>query len=215
MLRDVALGWIRSNIRDERFHWDFARRYDQAVRQGANCYLALGPGVTDTGKPQLMHCFCDELFIFEITPAQARAYNLGAGQVMWGTSRRDKQDAAEPIATISDLAIQGANNLPPDHPIVADLTVDTNGMDVGPCVVRLDYEIPGLRNCVCWHYVDHLPARGRLRCQYLPVQKPGVPLPAMGPLALFFRLCRLPDPKRTDNRQPISNTVADLVCLSC
>jgi hypothetical protein len=49
----------------------------------------------------------------------------------------------------------------------------------------------------------------------LPVQKPGVALPVMGPLASFFRLCRLPDPKRAENRQPISNTVANLVSLSC
>jgi hypothetical protein len=215
MLRDAALAWMRSSVIDPRLVQDFERHFDHATQQGINCFLALGPGLTKDAKPRLLHCFCGELFIFELTLSQSRRYKLTPGQVMWGTCRGTTEIAPleESAVTVSDLHIDMADDLPLDHPIIAEMTFETNGMPIGPCVVRLDYEVPGLRNTVCWHYFEHgIGTGGRIRCQYLPVKKPGVAtMQNPGPLALFFRLCSLPDPKVVENRQPISNIVGGLV----
>ena len=76
MLRDAAIAWIRSHVPDPRIQADFVRHFDGSSQQGRNCYLAIGPRLTTDGKPRLVHCFCDNLFIFELTPAQARGYQL-------------------------------------------------------------------------------------------------------------------------------------------
>jgi hypothetical protein len=206
---------MRGNVIDPRLHQDFERHFDHAARQGTNCYLALGPGLAKDGKPRLIHCFSGELFVFELTLAQSRQYKLNPGQVMWGMCKGlpENVGTGEPVVSISDLTIVRADNLPLAHPIIAELSIDTNGVHIGPCVVRLDYEVPGLRNTVCWHYFEFgIGLGGRMRCQYLPVKKPDmVTMPTPGPLALFFRLCALPDPKIVENRQPISNILGTIV----
>jgi hypothetical protein len=217
MLRDAALAWIRANVSDQRFHQDFERHFDQATEERSNCFLALGPGLARNGKPHLIHCFCGELFVFEMSPLQALKYKLTPWQVMWGISKRADQNnpIAEPVIAISNLEIEQSDNLPVDQPIIANISYDTNGVQLGPCVFRLDYEVPPLRSTVGWHYVDQrIPARGRIRCQFAPVKKPNLEMQESGPLAMFLRLCTLPDPLSVENRQPISNSAAELVTLA-
>jgi len=217
MLSDSALSWIRSHCPDPRFLQDFSRHFDKAAEQKLNCFLVIGPKVTKDGKPRMMHCFCGNLFIFELTLDQIRTLNVVNGKVLWGMSKRSGQPEAieQPTVTISDLEIEKADSLPSDEPIVAHISYDTNGVRIGPCVFRLDYEIGGGSvSCLGWCYVDApLGLNGRVSCRFLPVKKPDAPPPFQEPLAMFLRLCKLPDPMTVEHRDPISNICGTVVSV--
>ena len=218
MLRDAAIAWIRSHVPDPRIQADFVRHFDGSSQQGRNCYLAIGPRLTTDGKPRLVHCFCDNLFIFELTPAQARGYQLRPDGVMWGTSiGADRvQNVEPPPVTISEQEIEKSESLPPDHPVIAHISYDTNGVHLGRTVFRLDYEVPGLgRSLTGWSYVDvPLAVRGRAQCRFLPLKKANSAAPPAEPVAMFLRLCALPDPMSKENRQPISNICGTVVTVA-
>lgn len=216
MLRDAALVWIRSNVPDQKVHAYFKQHFDEAAKNERNFYFAFGPQLTHNAKPYLMHCFCGELFVFEMTSAQAEAYKLSPGRVMLGMTKATShvQCDWEPFVTVSDLEIERADNLSVNDPIVASFSYQTAEI-LRPCCVRLDYEVPGLRSTAAWHYLEqHLPQHARIRCEFGPVKKPGMEVKLSAPLAMFFRICTLPDSKNIDNRVPISNIIAGLVSMS-
>jgi hypothetical protein len=153
--------------------------------------------------------------VFELTEMQAAAFGLKPGLVRWGPGRSPEvQGVPDPPVTITNLEIVGCDALPADHPIVADVSFDTSGLAIGPCVFRLDYEVPGLRTSAGWFYFDGLlRGSGRIRCQFMAVQKPGTLMAACPPIAMFPRVCTVPDPKNTENRKPVSNIAAALVTI--
>jgi hypothetical protein len=214
LLRDAAQSWVRTHVRDPKFHIEFLNHFDRSADQGRQSFVAVSAGLTTDQQPWLIHCFCNNLFLFQLSPSQAQSYDLGPNEAMWGnTGGVIPPQPPEPLpVAIGPVTVELADDLPVDHPLVAGIEFDTNGHEVGPCVVRFDYEVPGQRNCVAWFYIDFLRSgRGRINSQFLALRKPQADLKPSGPIALFFRLCTLPDPKVVENRTPISNIVSVLV----
>lgn len=216
MLRDAALVWIRSHLPDPRFQRDFENHLDDADARGLTCFLVIGPGLTTDGEPYLMHCFCGELFIFQLTHDQARNLKVQDNHVHWGTGLvKDRmQSVAEPAVALSGFEIEQAESLRSDTPLIAHVLYETTEGWLAPSVLRLDYDVPGMGSGVSWHYLDgHMPRKGRIKCFFNPFRQVIGKSPASGTIAVFLRLCTLPDPLNTENRLPISNICAALVTV--
>jgi hypothetical protein len=165
----------------------------------------------------MIQCFCGELFVFELTEHQARSLKVQPGKVFWGMGlHKDRTRICQnPIVDLSNLEVEGAESMPPDGRIVLDVTYNVGGDCPGPCVFRLDYDLPGIGSTLGWHYFNR-PVEGqrRVRCSFDPMTRTNQGKPISGSIAVFLRLCRMPNPKSTKGRDPISNICAAVVSVA-
>ena len=218
MLREAALAWIDSHFPEPRFREDFGIHFAHAAAKGRNLYAAIAPALTLDRKPYLMHCFCGELFVFELTESQSASFQIRPGQVRWGeglVEDRMIQPCLSPRVELRDLSIADAEAHALDQPIVATIFHDAGLHWPAPCVFRLDYDLGGRTSKVSWSYVDVPKApRGQSLIAFPPMLKIQGARALAGTITAFLRLCDLPDPNQTHHRTPISNICAVLINLT-
>lgn len=216
MLRDLAMAWVRASCTDRRVQRDFVRHLNLAMKQGINCSFTIGHELTKAGKPYSVHCFAGELFVFELTPRQARSLRVAQNmlQCVPGSLQKEDEEGFRPVVSLDQLEI--------DHAAALDLKGRISGRcsyrsvfdHLVPYAVRLDYDLPGRCHVASWHYPNEPLAReGGLSFSFPPGQERTGPAAAAfsGTIALFARLCTVPDHHTPQARQPLSNVCAVLV----
>jgi len=215
MLRDAASNWVRSHLSGSRFHATVERQLEEATALGYNYYLVMGTDSTRDGKPYLMHCYCGELFVFELTFKQARRFKIPRGQFLWGTGAlAGRLESPEtPAVAITGLAIERADGLPRGSPISADVSYEADGGWPDSCAFRLDYDVAGVGSVASFHY-PRPPAerRGCIRCSFPPLHENVGKEPITSSIALFLRLYR-EQPNAPVAVQPMSNIRGALISL--
>lgn len=76
MLKDAAINWVRANCRDPKLGADFSRKLNNVLQRRVACWFAIGQSLTGERQPYMIHCFADELFIFQLSNAQAKGLML-------------------------------------------------------------------------------------------------------------------------------------------
>lgn len=77
ILQELATAWMRANCPNADVQRDVLRQLDDAIGRSVGCSFVIGRNLTKSGAPYLVHCFCGELFAFQLTAQQAAGLNLG------------------------------------------------------------------------------------------------------------------------------------------
>lgn len=179
---------------------------------GANCWFAVGSALTRSHLPFLLHCFGGELFVFQLTKAQAVAMEVEPSDMASnsGLTPDSIGPATAPAISLErfeakDTAITQA------MPILGQLHYEVLTCNDIPYCVRLDYRLTGDRHIRWDHPLRPLGGKGVIDVKFPPIGPgPAFATKYRGPLVLFTRLFEM-SPDQTDARKPISTTCATLV----
>ena len=213
MLRDVAIGWVAKNCPNQRLLDDFVRHLDASEKQGVNFLLTLGPGLTVHAKPYLIHWFCGELFVLELTPRQAEGWNAVKKNATWTFDREKCQLAREPhLLELERLELENTDNRKSTEPITGWCWYQVRQSQPVRVALALQCEMRGRGAVVSWYYPDEpLAARGKIRCTFPPICGSAVSPAFSGTAAAFARAFVT---SSQGGAQPISNTCVSLIELT-
>lgn len=215
MQKDAAIQWVRANCPTRQVSWDVKAALEDADAAGANCWFVIGSRMTKGRVPYFIHCFAGEVFIFQLTEAQAKA--TGVHPMGMGKHRETRPDpipaAPPPVISLERFELRDTA-LTQTMPIVGRLHYEVLADGGGPWCVRLDYDLPGGRR-VAWDMPERtLWGKGTIDVQFLPIAPtPDIATKYRGPLVLFARLFEMSPPELTHTRRPISTVCAALVDL--
>jgi len=140
ILRDLAAAWVRANCLGSDVQDDFLERLDDALRRGVGCSFVIGRKLMKDGKPHLVHCFCGELFAFQLTPRQASRLKVKDAMLVSasGLTEHDHEPHPDPPVRLEQVDVDSANALDRSKPITGTLTYRSDQMWVMPVAIVLD-----------------------------------------------------------------------------
>jgi hypothetical protein len=187
------------------------RLADEAFEKGWDCRFVFGAALTRKGVALLLYHFAGELFIFELTSAQARAGDFRPKTVIAASSPCALAYGSEPaVVSIERFQLQD-RVLRRDQPIKARIDVDSALPFMRPYAVRLSCWL-GKTTCMRFVYPSR-PLMGKVSLdvefEALASTQLGIAEYA-GPLAVFVSLVEIPNPNEGGPDRPISDTSAVL-----
>lgn len=201
ILRDLASAWVRANCPRTDVQDGFLQRLDDALGRGVGCSFVIGRKLTKDGKPHLVHCFCGELFAFQLTPRQAARLKVKDAMLVSasGLTEHDHEPHPEPPVRLEQVDVDSADALDRSKPITGTLKYRTDQMWVMPVAIQAACEPAGRTCTVLYHHLDHLPrGDGTIRFQLPAIgelqNREGEPF--AGVLPIFLQVCIVGEPEK-------------------
>lgn len=202
ILRELATAWVDANCPSTDVKRDFLRQLDDAIGRSFGCSFVIGRNLTKSGEPYLVHCFCGELFVFQLTSRQAAGLNLGDSQLIStrGLNAHNHDPRPGSLLTLGQVAIDGADALERSQPLRGTLKYRTDQRWALPLAIVAVCEPPGRTNVVLYHHLEQLAqGDGEVRFQLPSMNelrnRDGAPF--TGVLPLFFQICIVGEPEKT------------------
>jgi hypothetical protein len=209
----AAATWVKSNCTNPKLVRDVLRSLFDAKAAGVNCWFLIGGGLIRSGAASLVHCFAGELFVFQLTDAQAALRGVERQGVLTGRDRAPSMGTQAPVSAA--ISLDRLELLTPTitrtTPLVGRLHYEVLANRSGPWCVRLDYQMREQYRHAFDYPQRPLWGKGMLDLSFLPIApEPGVATDFKGPLALFVRVFDMTPAREHDSWRAISNTVATL-----
>jgi hypothetical protein len=214
MMYDAAITWIRRNCPNQEFIEDLSRFMDASASAGVNCWFLIGGDMSRAQVPFLLHCFDDELFLFQLNDSQAAARGVGRRGFKAANERLPSglSPAVRPAITLDRFELNRPT-LNQSEPVLGRLRFKASE-DVAALswCIRLDYQVDKVPH-VAWEYPNRsLLDKGFLDVSFMPIApSENFVTGFKGPLSVFIRLCEMSPPESAESRRPISNTAATLI----
>ncbi len=213
-MQGPAVNWVRANCTNPKLVKDLLRFLFDANAAGVNCWFLIGGGLVRSGTASLVHYFVRELFVFQLTNAQAAIQGVDRRGMCLGRSRVPLPE----MKLVANLAISLERmdllnaTVTQTMPLVGRLHYEVVADGGGPWCVQVDYEM-GNQHRHAWDYPERpLWGKGMLDVSFLPIAPdPSVATNFKGPVVLFARLCEMSPPEQSESRRAISNAVATLI----
>ncbi len=203
ILRDLAAAWVQANCPRADVQDEFLLRLDDGIRRGVGCSFLIGGMLAKNGKPHLVHCYCGELFAFQLTPRQAAWLNVADAELVSarGMVEHNHEPHPEPPVRLEQVEIDNANALDLTKPITGTVKYRADQMWVLPVAIQAVCEPAGRTSMVLYHHLHHLP-RGEdsIPFRLLPIDdlrnREGQPF--AGLLPIFFQIGIVGEPEKTN-----------------
>jgi hypothetical protein len=213
----LASSWVQANCPDRKLRSDLIRRLEEAEEKQLNCSFTIGPALTKSSTPYLVHCYSDQLFVFPLTAAQVQRLEIGRKRMRY-TEHAPRQDAdsAFPVyVMVDELEIENGANLRNSALIQGRCTYSMRGIWQEPFTLGLEFELKGVGNVLAWALpIDGiLQPDGVLHFSFPSIASVFGQATATwtGTTAVFLRLYTLPDENSVAGRIAFSNACAALV----
>jgi len=214
MLKDAAINWVRANCSDPKLRADFSRKLSDVLQRRVACWFAIGQALTREREPYMIHCFADELFIFQLSNAQSKGLMLAPDAMCSSFDPRPaapRQKALPRVVSISRFQLEKPVLTAADR-IAGAVSYELEG-EVPPALcLRLDCSLGLSGDETSWLPIELTAGPpGRDSFSFAPLRESLWPLALMhrGPLAVFLRVCI--DSDTVVQRSPISNTCGTLL----
>ena len=214
--KEKAVQWMKDNNKwnsDAPIVKGFTAEVEKSIADGTDCRWLLGEGLIKAKKPYLLSWHDGQFFATELTAAQAAALKvekMSVSMTPQGAAREGLP--AKPLAVLSAADIKDVAALAPDQAITGKIAFKREREQAGDIALRLTFSRVGDGGTTTvdqWHYVKaKLDKDGSLEFKF------GETKGSDGPLLVFVTLCAVPDPKSSDGRKAVSNTVAVLVNIA-
>lgn len=212
MLSETANAWVQANCPNPKLRQDVAAAIATAQAERSDCWFIFGSKLTRRLVPYLLHCFGDEMFVFQLTEAQAAARGVKPGVLCSARHRHPLDDAPpKPIVSVERFELKDAV-LSQSQPIIGRVHYEVRANFTGRVGVRLDYAL-GESSRTAWDYTERpLWGKGMLDVAFMPIApEAAAATDFRGPLAMFVHLVDAGGPPGSRPRRPISNIGAALV----
>jgi len=202
ILRELAAAWVKANCPSTDVQHAFLHQVDDALGRSVGCSLVIGQRLTKSGTPYLVHCFCGELFAFQLTPRQTARLKVNDSQLVaaQGLNQHDHEPHRDALVQLQQVAMDRANAHDLAEPITGTLRCHTDQWWALPLAIQAVCEPVGRSNLLMYHHLEQL-TRGKnvVRFRLPPIGKlqdrEGQPF--SGVLPLFFQICIVGEPEKT------------------
>lgn len=193
-VRDLAQAWVSANCPNPDVQKDIGRNLDSALARGVGCSFIIGRRLTRTAAPYLIHCYCGELFAFQLTPPQAARLRIKDSVVVFGSSctHHNHTPHAEPPVNLVQAEVDGAEALDHSLPVEGTLKYHTGPWWTMPLAVQVTCEPAGRPSKSLYHHFGSLPGGdGSIRFATPPIGDllDGQGHAFTGILPLFLQIC--------------------------
>ncbi|HEV3258402.1 MAG TPA: hypothetical protein VG013_16095 [Gemmataceae bacterium] len=211
-IRDQAVDWVKVNNRFGPHHKivDDTRKRLMQVGFDEGFVMKLGGGLVQSSMPTVLVGWDGELFVWPLTPAQAKAMKVPEHAVVT-TNIRSAGDLgpAPPAAVLAAPRIDHANDLEPGQKITGAVTFRQLGSPRGHFALRVMYLTTGSRYIAYQQLEDMLPGnQGMLTFTFTP-DRDG--FKAGDLVVAVMELISYVDGERRGKAFVVSNPVATLV----
>src|SRR5262245_25242749 len=190
---DKAVAWVRENNRfrpDHKIVSDTAKLIDDQADLRKGFLLTLDGALLKSGKPTLLYGRSGELFVFELTPEQAKAANIAPnGTVFKSTTEQKDLKRPAPRVKLADLAVENAQALDAGKRITG--TVSCKLLEKGPGGLTLRFSgVSGAQTITASQPLDEADlASGRpVSFSFGALNEAGGTTPS-GPLVVLLEVC--------------------------
>lgn len=192
----------------------------RASSRGVNCTIAVSRELTKTKSPYLLSFHGGEIFVFELTQRQAKAFHAlnQSMECVEGSPCLEFPPTMPPIIDLSRLSVDDADGLSGEQPICGTVHYQLPAKVVFSGTVCLSMEMALGKNCrkTFYHYPQGLRSEGNLRFTFSPAAPKQDNHPDggfVGPVVAHVRFLGTMNPKAPGGYIPLSNTAAALVEL--
>lgn len=201
ILRNLSTAWVRANCPRADVQDGFIQRLDESLHRGVGCSFVIGGRLTKDGRPHLVHCFCGELFAFQLTPRQAARLNVRDAEIVSarGLTGHVHEPHPEPPVWLEQVEIDGADALDRSKPITGTLKYRADQLWVMPVAIQAACEPAGRTSKVLYYHLDHLPrGENSIRFALPPIGdlQNRDEEPYAGVLPIFFQVCIVGEPEK-------------------
>lgn len=214
MLKDAAINWVRANCTDLKLRADLSRKLKDVLQRRVECWFAVGGALTRERVPYMIHCFASELFIFQLSEAQAASLMVAPDALMCNTD----PNPTPVVERVLPLAISLSNfeldkpTLTANGPVTGSIAYEIEGETTTSYCLRLDCLMWLRGDQTSWNIPEQILHRsGRIRFSFELTM--GLPWPFLPqwPAVVFLRVCTLPSSGEVALRRAISNTCGSLI----
>jgi serine/threonine protein kinase len=216
-VHERLVAWLKENNvfgPEHNFVREQADRVDQPLIQGKGFELSIGGGLLKSGKPTLLTTHSGKLFILEYSTAQARAQRLAAkGVIVRETVGYHSPIRTAPLAELSELRIDGAENLDPRQRVTGTLAYRVLGEGTGNFALRMCSHA-GKKGVTGYQYIKGgaLPEKnGSLSFSFPEVDASDSA--TVTAIPVFLDLLLLAEPFRPNKATVVSNTLVRMVIV--
>lgn len=197
----MAATWVRANCPRVDVQEGFLQKLDEALQRNVGCEFIIGRLLTKSGKPCLVHCYCGEIFSFQLTSQQAARLKVEDAMLVAASGRTQHyhEPRSEPPVRLEAIEVDNANALDSASLIVGTLKFNCDQWWVMPVALQATCEPAGCTSMVLHYHFDGL-TRGEGTIRFW--------MPAIselrdsdgqrfrGVLPLFFQLCIYREPAK-------------------
>jgi serine/threonine protein kinase len=210
--RDAAIAWFDANNR-EGLNSELAKRWAKgltgATTAEEDIHLKLGPGLLKSKKVTFLSAFGDGLFVFELTPEEAKPTGIAAnGSQVRGVRHTEPRRRDYELANLTIKDEVGPLGLPHLNCALEYRRLAKPG---GRVILRLYYRVDQPQVAYFDLGEGPKPPSGKLAFMgNWPVPRQET---TKGPIVFFTEICSQVEPGKYDNLTIVSNTVAALVSV--
>ena len=216
MLKDAAINWVRSNCTDPKLQVDLSRKLKDVLQRKVDCWFAVGQALTRERVPYMIHCFAGQLFIFQLSNAQAAGLMLAPDAMAACTDPRPAAASVRATPQLMSLSKFELDkpSLTPNDRITGSVDYEIEGEIPAVYCLRLDCSLGLSGDETSWTSPEQVLSRaGQFRFSFDALRESAWPfvLHHRGPLALFLRVYSHATSDDIALRRPISDTCGTLV----
>ncbi|HXE53032.1 MAG TPA: hypothetical protein VN541_08460 [Tepidisphaeraceae bacterium] len=187
-----------------------------ALQRRIDCWFAVGQALTKERAPYMIHCFAGELFIFQLSPAQAAGLMLAPNALCDSRDPRGSSRDSRPLDTpVSLMRFElDRPTLRPRERIDGAVEYEIEGHAAINYCLRLDYLLGLAGDEVIWATPPQpLEPSGKIRFSFDPPRESVWPFVQLhrGPIAVFLQMYSRSRLEEVTARHPISNTCGTLI----
>ncbi|HVC98471.1 MAG TPA: hypothetical protein VND64_32690 [Pirellulales bacterium] len=142
-LLQIAKKWVRANC--PLAQRSFIETIDRTQKRRGSCSITIGKALTKRGKPYLVQILAGEMFVFELTPRQAKNLNVVVDGMRCAESLppSDWWPVQAPVVELTNLVIDNHRRLVIGEPMTGRCSHAMHEQIPGPLALHLHIAIPG------------------------------------------------------------------------
>jgi hypothetical protein len=210
----AAVNWVRAECISPELARQTAHFLNACSAAGLDCSFVVGGALTRSGNAGVLNCFAGEVFVHQLTDAQAAAMGVARDGTCCTHSNKRSQVMRPPprvALSLGRLEMLGPT-LTPTTPIVGRLEYQLLGGEPEAWCLRLDYSLGQMTRVARDFRQPPLWGKGVLDIAFESMAAVGpVPPGLKGPAVMFARIIELSRPNDLGPGCPVSNAAAAMV----
>ncbi len=212
--RDKAIAWITANNAfgpEAPVVKDMTKAIDDGLKDGYDLFITFGPKMVKADKVTTACHFAGQFFVFEFPDDQAKQIDVNKRNIkVRKSARQDK--SGTPLAQLSDLTIDRADNLAGDKPITGQVKIRGLQEIKEPMELRFSYRANGKNKSAFYHLDQPFGEKAKtVTFTYFPVNDKQDKVKLDGPLIVFVDLCEVKGKKGEQEVTLKSNSLGTVV----
>ena len=214
-IHQQTVEWIKENNKfgvDAKIVTDMTELIDRSIQAHENFLLSFGENLIQSGKPHVLASWDGQVFVFQLSPEQARRMDLKSSSVNQTTGKMRAKREVPPLARVAQAKVTNATHLDGSQKTNGEVNCQILSPLPNNTAVRLSYSRKGSTTS-SFYYAKNLPSEGETKISFSfpAINSPSDKERFSGPLPAFLDLATINQANNNVEIKLISNTVGVLL----